>query len=189
VSLSVSVSVSVYVRVRSFCPVFSPPRCAYPLTQGGCLGKFIEAGQYKENLYGTSISAVKQVAESNMHCVLDVTAAALDSMIQAQLNPVVIYLRPASPEVIMAQNPSLSREQVRVHAVCVCVCNLALTLSAHAQAEALFEHAKVNESSFSGLIVVIVENKDINATLTQVTGEIRKSTEGVQWVTTGDDLP
>ena len=35
--------------------------------------KFIEAGQYNDNLYGTSVSSVKAVAEKNKHCILDVS--------------------------------------------------------------------------------------------------------------------
>ena len=32
--------------------------------------KFIEAGQYNENLYGTSVAAVKEVAEKVLCCLL-----------------------------------------------------------------------------------------------------------------------
>lgn len=32
--------------------------------------KFIEAGQYNGNLYGTSVSSVKEVAEKGKHCIL-----------------------------------------------------------------------------------------------------------------------
>ncbi len=39
--------------------------------------KFIEAGQYKGNLYGTSIASVKEVAEAGKHCILDVSGNAI----------------------------------------------------------------------------------------------------------------
>jgi guanylate kinase len=39
--------------------------------------KFIEAGQYKGNLYGTSIASVKEVAEASKHCILDVSGNAI----------------------------------------------------------------------------------------------------------------
>ena len=35
--------------------------------------KFIEAGQYNGNLYGTSVASVKEVAERGKHCILDVS--------------------------------------------------------------------------------------------------------------------
>ena len=35
--------------------------------------QFIEAGQFSDNLYGTSIKAVLDVANQNKHCILDVS--------------------------------------------------------------------------------------------------------------------
>ena len=35
--------------------------------------QFIEAGQYSDNLYGTSIKAVLDVAKITKHCILDVS--------------------------------------------------------------------------------------------------------------------
>ena len=35
--------------------------------------EFIEAGQFSENLYGTSVKAVIDVAKMNKHCILDVS--------------------------------------------------------------------------------------------------------------------
>ena len=39
--------------------------------------KFIEAGQYNGNLYGTSVASVKEVAEKGKHCILDVSGNAI----------------------------------------------------------------------------------------------------------------
>ncbi|KAI3375576.1 hypothetical protein L3Q82_003710 [Scortum barcoo] len=38
--------------------------------------RFIEAGQYNNHLYGTSVQSVRQVAEQGKHCILDVSAKA-----------------------------------------------------------------------------------------------------------------
>ena len=35
--------------------------------------QFIEAGQFSDNLYGTSIKAVLDVADQDKHCILDVS--------------------------------------------------------------------------------------------------------------------
>ncbi len=35
--------------------------------------EFIEAGQFSENLYGTSVKAVTDVAKTGKHCILDVS--------------------------------------------------------------------------------------------------------------------
>uniref|UniRef100_A0A8C2TU54 Discs large MAGUK scaffold protein 3 n=1 Tax=Coturnix japonica TaxID=93934 RepID=A0A8C2TU54_COTJA len=50
--------------------------------------KFIEAGQYNDNLYGTSIQSVRAVAERGKHCILDVSGNAIKRLQQAQLYPI-----------------------------------------------------------------------------------------------------
>lgn len=89
---------------------------------------FIEAGQYNENLYGTSLSAVKEVADKvndvtwwklciswtnehvfdkytifiqGKHCILDVSGNAIKRLHAAQLYPIAIFIRPKSVESIM----------------------------------------------------------------------------------------
>ncbi len=62
--------------------------------------KFIEAGQYNDNLYGTSIASVKEVAERGKHCILDVSGNAIRRLQAARLFPVAIFVRPVSPAFI-----------------------------------------------------------------------------------------
>lgn len=62
---------------------------------------FIEAGQYNENLYGTSVASVRQVAEKLKHCILDVSGNAIKRLQVAQLYPIAIFIRPKTVESIM----------------------------------------------------------------------------------------
>ncbi len=62
--------------------------------------KFIEAGQYNDNLYGTSIASVKEVAEHGKHCILDVSGNAIRRLQAARLFPIAIFVRPVSPAFI-----------------------------------------------------------------------------------------
>lgn len=55
---------------------------------------FIEAGEYGGNLYGTSVNAVRDVAKSSKHCILDVSGHAIRRLINAGLYPIVIYVKP-----------------------------------------------------------------------------------------------
>ena len=55
--------------------------------------KFIEAGQYNDNLYGTSIASVKEVAERGKHCILDVSGNAIKRLQAARLFPIAIFVR------------------------------------------------------------------------------------------------
>uniref|UniRef100_T1ICG5 Guanylate kinase-like domain-containing protein n=2 Tax=Rhodnius prolixus TaxID=13249 RepID=T1ICG5_RHOPR len=65
---------------------------------------FIEAGQYNDNLYGTSVSSVKEVAHKGKHCILDVSGNAIKRLQVAMLYPIAIFIKPKSIESIMEMN-------------------------------------------------------------------------------------
>uniref|UniRef100_A0AAY4E9R7 Discs, large homolog 3 (Drosophila) n=1 Tax=Denticeps clupeoides TaxID=299321 RepID=A0AAY4E9R7_9TELE len=73
--------------------------------------KFIEAGQFNENLYGTSILSVRAVAERGKHCILDVSGNAIKRLQQAQLYPISIFIKPKSVEALMEMNKRQTYEQ------------------------------------------------------------------------------
>ena len=90
--------------------------------------KFIEAGQYNNHLYGTSIQSVKEVAEKvslkrdgkerggsdaketenqpvclsqGKHCILDVSGNAIKRLQLAGLHPIAIFIRPRNVDNIL----------------------------------------------------------------------------------------
>nr|XP_055064310.1 disks large homolog 2 isoform X27 [Misgurnus anguillicaudatus] len=73
--------------------------------------KFIEAGQYNDNLYGTSVQSVKYVAERGKHCILDVSGNAIKRLQVAHLYPIAIFIKPRSIETLMEMNKRLTEEQ------------------------------------------------------------------------------
>uniref|UniRef100_A0A9J8BIQ2 Discs large MAGUK scaffold protein 4 n=1 Tax=Cyprinus carpio carpio TaxID=630221 RepID=A0A9J8BIQ2_CYPCA len=76
--------------------------------------RFIEAGQYNNHLYGTSVQSVRQVAEQQgKHCILDVSANAVRRLQAAQLHPIAIFIRPSSLQNILDINKRLTEEQTR----------------------------------------------------------------------------
>ncbi|XP_039672026.1 uncharacterized protein LOC120568519 [Perca fluviatilis] len=75
--------------------------------------KFIEAGQYNNHLYGTSVQSVRQVAEKGKHCILDVSGNAIKRLQLAQLHPIAVFIKPKSVENIMEMNKRLTEEQGR----------------------------------------------------------------------------
>uniref|UniRef100_A0A4W4FBE2 Disks large homolog 1 n=1 Tax=Electrophorus electricus TaxID=8005 RepID=A0A4W4FBE2_ELEEL len=75
--------------------------------------KFIEAGQYNNHLYGTSVQSVREVAEKGKHCILDVSGNAIKRLQVAQLYPIAIFIKPKSVENIMEMNRRLTEEQGR----------------------------------------------------------------------------
>ncbi|KAG7516446.1 disks large-like 2 isoform X6 [Solea senegalensis] len=75
--------------------------------------KFIEAGQYNDNLYGTSVQSVKYVAERGKHCILDVSGNAIKRLQVAQLYPIAIFIKPKSIDSLMDMNKRLTEEQAK----------------------------------------------------------------------------
>ncbi|XP_078790837.1 discs large homolog 1-like protein isoform X33 [Oryzias latipes] len=74
---------------------------------------FIEAGQYNNHLYGTSVQSVREVAEKGKHCILDVSGNAIKRLQLTQLHPIAIFIKPKSVENIMEMNKRLTEEQAR----------------------------------------------------------------------------
>ncbi|XP_013414730.1 disks large homolog 2-like isoform X1 [Lingula anatina] len=74
---------------------------------------FIEAGQYNEHLYGTSVASVREVAEKGKHCILDVSGNAIKRLQVAQLYPIAIFIKPRSAESIMEWNKRMTEEQAK----------------------------------------------------------------------------
>ncbi|XP_054265727.1 disks large homolog 4-like isoform X2 [Macrosteles quadrilineatus] len=74
---------------------------------------FIEAGQYNDNLYGTSVASVREVAEKGKHCILDVSGNAIKRLQVAQLYPIAVFIKPKSVESIMEMNKRMTEEQAK----------------------------------------------------------------------------
>ncbi|XP_028128230.1 MAGUK p55 subfamily member 7 isoform X2 [Diabrotica virgifera virgifera] len=63
-------------------------------------GKFIEFGEYKGNLYGTSAESVKAIVNAGKVCILNPHYQALKMLRTPQLKPYIIYIKPPSLEIL-----------------------------------------------------------------------------------------
>ncbi|XP_047232243.1 MAGUK p55 subfamily member 3-like isoform X2 [Girardinichthys multiradiatus] len=61
-------------------------------------GKFIEYGEYKENLYGTSLESIHKVLSQNKVCLVDVQPEALKTLRTAEFRPFIIFVKPRIPD-------------------------------------------------------------------------------------------
>ncbi|KAI9518344.1 Disks large 1 [Dissostichus eleginoides] len=75
--------------------------------------RFIEAGQYNNHLYGTSVQSVREVAEKGKHCILDVSGNAIKRLQLAQLHPIAVFIKPKTVENILEMNKRLTEDQGR----------------------------------------------------------------------------
>ncbi|OQV15885.1 Disks large-like protein 2 [Hypsibius exemplaris] len=74
---------------------------------------FIEAGQYTDNLYGTSVAAVLAVVKDGKHCILDVSGAAVRRLHSNNLYPIVVYVKPKSVDSILEMNRRMTEEMAQ----------------------------------------------------------------------------
>ncbi|KAM6951090.1 MAGUK p55 subfamily member 3-like [Aplochiton taeniatus] len=56
--------------------------------------KFIEYGEYKDNLYGTSLESIRCVLDRNRICLVDVQPEALKTLRTAEFKPYVVFVKP-----------------------------------------------------------------------------------------------
>uniref|UniRef100_G3NUY0 MAGUK p55 scaffold protein 3b n=1 Tax=Gasterosteus aculeatus aculeatus TaxID=481459 RepID=G3NUY0_GASAC len=62
-------------------------------------GKFIEFGEYKDNLYGTSLESIHRTLDQNKVCLVDVQPEAVVTLRTADFKPYVIFVRPRIDDV------------------------------------------------------------------------------------------
>ncbi|KFW11992.1 MAGUK p55 subfamily member 3, partial [Eurypyga helias] len=60
--------------------------------------KFVEHGEYKENLYGTSLEAIRSVMAKKKVCLVDVVPEAVKHLRTPEFKPYVIFVKPLVPE-------------------------------------------------------------------------------------------
>ncbi|XP_050967440.1 MAGUK p55 subfamily member 4 [Labeo rohita] len=63
-----------------------------------CNHRFIDFGELRGHLYGTSVDAVKDVLASGKICVIDIEPHALESVRTAELRAYVIFIKPPTVE-------------------------------------------------------------------------------------------
>lgn len=127
---------------------------------------FIEAGRYKDNLYGTSITAVQEVAHQGKHCILGVSGYAIRRLQMADLHPIAICIRPGSVDVIQAVQTKATGEQ--------CL--------------AIYEKGKRIEQDFAEFFTAVVEGGSLADIYEKVKAVIHEQSGNYIWVPSSDTL-
>uniref|UniRef100_A0A3B4AU01 Disks large homolog 1 n=1 Tax=Periophthalmus magnuspinnatus TaxID=409849 RepID=A0A3B4AU01_9GOBI len=128
--------------------------------------KFIEAGQYNNHLYGTSIQSVRQVAEKGKHCILDVSGNAIKRLQLAGLHPIAILIKPRNIDNIMEMNKRLTEEQARK----------------------TFDRAIKLELEFTEYFTAIVQGSSLEEIYSQVKHIIEEQSGPYIWIPTKEHL-
>ncbi|XP_057301761.1 disks large homolog 2-like [Hydractinia symbiolongicarpus] len=127
---------------------------------------FIEAGQYNENLYGTSVHSVREVSEKGKHCILDVSGYAIKRLQVAQLYPIALFIKPLSVEWMQDMNKRLLLEP----------------------AQKAFERAQKLEQEFGEYYTAIVTGESYDEIYQRSKDVIRQQSSPVVWIPTKEKL-
>ncbi|XP_063911559.1 disks large 1 tumor suppressor protein isoform X4 [Zophobas morio] len=127
---------------------------------------FIEAGQYNDNLYGTSVASVREVADKGKHCILDVSGNAIKRLQVAQLFPIAVFIKPKSVESIIEMNKRMTEEQ----------------------AKKTFERALKMEQEFGEYFTAVVQGDTPEDIYEQVKEVIKEQSGPTIWVPTKEKL-
>uniref|UniRef100_A0A183CLE0 Calcium/calmodulin-dependent serine protein kinase/membrane-associated guanylate kinase n=1 Tax=Globodera pallida TaxID=36090 RepID=A0A183CLE0_GLOPA len=129
---------------------------------------FIEAGQFQNNLYGTSIAAVMEVAESGRHCILDVSGNAIRRLQNtAHIYPISIFVKPLNYHQLQEWDTSLNEEDAMKQ----------------------FERCQRQEQNFGDLFTGMVTGHSPDDVFARVLHTISEQSRPEVWVPTNELLP
>ncbi|XP_069377660.1 disks large homolog 4 isoform X3 [Paralichthys olivaceus] len=128
--------------------------------------KFIEAGQYNNHLYGTSIQSVREVADKGKHCILDVSGNAIKRLQMAGLHPVAIFISPRNVDNILEMNKRFTEEQARK----------------------TFDRAVKLEQEFTEYFTGIVQGSSLEEVYSQVKQIVEEQSGPYIWIPTKERL-
>uniref|UniRef100_A0A914KPX0 Disks large 1 tumor suppressor protein n=1 Tax=Meloidogyne incognita TaxID=6306 RepID=A0A914KPX0_MELIC len=130
---------------------------------------FIEAGQFQNNLYGTSIAAVREVADSGRHCILDVSGNAIRRLQDAaRIYPISIFVKPFSYQ----QLRDWSDQQLTDE-----------------DALKQYERCQRQEQNFGDLFTSIITGQTADEIYARVLRIINEHSSNDIWVPTNEQLP
>lgn len=73
--------------------------------------KFVEAGELGNNLYGTSIDSIREVALKGKHCLLNISPKAIKRLHEANIYPITVFIKPKSIESLLEMNKRWIHEE------------------------------------------------------------------------------
>ncbi|XP_075994704.1 MAGUK p55 subfamily member 4-like [Genypterus blacodes] len=134
--------------------------------------KFLESGEYKGNLYGTSVESVREVLNSGKICVIDIEAHALLAVRTHELRAYVIYVKP----------PTLERLRETRQDAYITTNYYVNRLFKDEDFQEMEEAARKLESHYSQFFDRVIVNEELQDSCAQLLAAVRKAQDGPQWV-------
>ncbi|XP_003222720.2 MAGUK p55 subfamily member 3 [Anolis carolinensis] len=130
--------------------------------------KFVEHGEYKENLYGTSLEAIQTVMFKNKICLVDVVPEAVKHLRTPEFKPYVVFVKPLVSEKKKNVPTSLSPDDIFV--------------PLDEEQQEMVNSAAFIEEEYGHLIDTILVKEDLHSACTQLKSILEKLTTESFWV-------
>nr|KAG5700893.1 hypothetical protein BaRGS_012300 [Batillaria attramentaria] len=128
-------------------------------------GKFVEFGEYQNNLYGTSVEAVRQVINQGKICILNLQPESLKMLRNTDLKPYVIFVSPPNMEKLRQLQIALGKPR-----------------PTDDQLKEVIEKGREMEEAYGHLLDYILVNMHIDRTYEELLQEINRIETEPQWV-------
>ncbi|XP_063068653.1 MAGUK p55 subfamily member 4 [Engraulis encrasicolus] len=134
--------------------------------------RFVEFGEYRDYLYGTSIDAVKQVLDTGKICVIDIEPHGIQAVRTQDLKAYVIYIKPP---------PAGSMKESRRNSQIITNYFINRPFKEEEFWE-MDEAGKKMESHFRQLFDQVIVNDDLQQSLAQLVAAVKTAEDEPQWV-------
>ncbi|CAI5790084.1 Hypothetical predicted protein [Podarcis lilfordi] len=130
--------------------------------------KFVEHGEYKENLYGTSLEAIQSVMSRNKICLVDVVPEAVTHLRTAEFKPYVVFVKPLISEKKKNAPASLLTDEIFV--------------PLDEEQQEMLSSAAFIEEQYGHLIDTVLVKEDLQSACSQLKTILEKLSTDSFWV-------
>uniref|UniRef100_A0A3Q1B850 Membrane protein, palmitoylated 4-like n=1 Tax=Amphiprion ocellaris TaxID=80972 RepID=A0A3Q1B850_AMPOC len=134
--------------------------------------RFVEYGEYKGNLYGTSIESVRDVLDSGKICVIDIEPNAIQAVRTHELRAYVVYVKP----------PALERLRETRQDSFITTNYYVNRPFKDEDFQEMEEAARKIESHYSQFFDYVIVNDELQDSCVQLLTAVRKAQDEPQWV-------
>uniref|UniRef100_A0A8D3E644 Membrane protein, palmitoylated 4a (MAGUK p55 subfamily member 4) n=1 Tax=Scophthalmus maximus TaxID=52904 RepID=A0A8D3E644_SCOMX len=136
-----------------------------------CNHRFVEYGEYRGHLYGTSTDAIDDVLKRGRMCVIDVEPHSIQPLRTRKLKPYVIFIKAPGPERL---------RQTRRHARLITNCSVNRAFTD--DFVELEEASRLMEAKYKHFFDCVLVNDDLQDACMQLCSVIQQAQEEPQWI-------
>ncbi|XP_026232745.1 MAGUK p55 subfamily member 4-like [Anabas testudineus] len=137
-----------------------------------CNHRFVEFGEYKGHLYGTSTDAVDDVLKRGRVCIIDAEAHSIQQLRTRKLKPYVIFIKAPSPE-------SLRQTRRDARVITNFAINRAFTEDDFMELE---DVSRLIEAKYKQFFDTVLVNEDLQDSCIQLCSIIQQAQDEPQWI-------